>query len=74
MIGATSLNHTISSMMAKSKKSIFKYTNKEKYQSENMAPYSVSPLLNIDTTEQTSPSVKNTRKIPKMPFKVLDAP
>jgi hypothetical protein len=41
--------------------------------SEN-APYAVSPLLNIDTNEYSSPSIKSTRKIPKMPFKVLDAP
>ena len=41
--------------------------------SEN-APFQISPLYNIDTDEYTSPSVKSTRKIPKMPFKVLDAP
>ena len=41
--------------------------------SENAA-YSISPLLNIDTDEYASSNVKVTRKIPKMPFKVLDAP
>jgi hypothetical protein len=36
--------------------------------------FAVSPLLNIDTDEYSSPNIKTTRKIPKMPFKVLDAP
>lgn len=37
-------------------------------------PFAITPLLNIDSTDYSSPSVKNIRKIPKMPFKVLDAP
>jgi cell division cycle 20-like protein 1, cofactor of APC complex len=41
--------------------------------SEN-GPYSLTPLLNLDHNDYTSPSVKSIRKIGKMPFKVLDAP
>lgn len=58
----------------KTRQSIFKYKNQDNVQNENLAPFSVNSMLNIDTNEQISPSVKNTRKIPKMPFKVLDAP
>jgi hypothetical protein len=60
----------------KSRKSLFKYksiSNNKSEISEN-APYSVSPLININTEEYSSPSIKTSRKIPKMPFKVLDAP
>jgi hypothetical protein len=62
--------------MGKSKKSLFKYKNSDKHKveaCENM-PYAVSPLLNIETYDYASPGAKATRKIPKMPFKVLDAP
>ena len=37
-------------------------------------PFSLNPLINIDSAEINSSSIKPTRKIPKMPFKVLDAP
>ena len=55
---------------------MFKYKNKTKDHgaSKENAPYAVSPLLNIDNYDYASPSIKATRKIPKMPFKVLDAP
>lgn len=62
-----------------SKPSLFKYkslysSRQSKSEISENAPYSVSPLININTEEYSSPSVKSTRKIPKMPFKVLDAP
>jgi len=65
-----------SNAFAKPKKNIFMYTNNMKMRSaaQENAPFAVSPLLNIDTEDNTTPSVKNTRKIGKMPFKVLDAP
>jgi hypothetical protein len=46
-------------MQVKARKSIFKYKTSQFDQSmsEN-APYAVSPLLNIDTNEYSSPSVK----------------
>jgi hypothetical protein len=59
--------------MKSKKSSIFRFKNKSK-NNENNAPFSVSPLINMDNNEQISTSVKSTRKIPKMPFKVLDAP
>lgn len=41
--------------------------------SENLSCNS-NPLLNLDSGDYTSSTVKQTRKISKMPFKVLDAP
>ena len=73
---ATGFTSAQQNALGKSKKSLFKYKNIDKNRvesCENM-PYAVSPLLNVETYDYASPSTKATRKIPKMPFKVLDAP
>jgi hypothetical protein len=62
--------------MMKPKKSILKYKF-DPIRKSLVSPYqsfSVTPLLNIDTETHSSTSIKNSRKIPKVPFKVLDAP
>lgn len=37
------------------------------------SPFGFAPIINMDH-EKYSTTLKSTRKIPKMPFKVLDAP
>ena len=53
---------------------LFRFKTEMKKQHEIVKPFQISPLVNIDNEQYCNPVQKTTRKIPKMPFKVLDAP
>jgi cell division cycle 20-like protein 1 (cofactor of APC complex) len=52
---------------------MFKSSQKKIQSNENL-PFSISPLPNSMHSERFLGNNTTTRKIPKMPFKVLDAP